>query len=160
MSESVVFAIMIIGLFGLMALGLPIVFTMAGVAIFGTLAVWGLPGLYSVVTNTYGSCTEFIYIAVPLFLLMANCLQGSGMADDMYEVIFRWAGRLRGGLAIGTVIICAIFGAMAGVSSVATVTMGTIALPSMMKRGYDKSMILGAIMAGGALGILIPPASL
>ena len=157
MDMWVLFTLLIIGLFILMGLGLPIAFTMGGLAIVATLIVWGPAGLFMVVTSTYGNATNFIYIAVPLFLLMANFLQNSGMADDMYEVIFRWAGRLRGGLAMGTVIICAIFGAMAGVSSVATVTMGLIALPSMLQRGYDKSMVLGCIMAGGALGILIPP---
>ena len=66
-------------------------------------------------------------------------------------------GWLPGGLAAGTVVICAIFAAMAGISSVATITMGLIALPSMLKRGYDKQMVVGCISAGGALGILIPP---
>jgi len=157
MDTWLLFTIMIIGIFVLMGLGFPIAFTMAGLAIFATLVYWGPSGLFMVVTSTFGNATTFIYIAVPLFLLMANFLQNSGMADDMYEVIFRWAGRLRGGLAMGTVVICAIFGAMAGISSVATVTMGLIALPSMLQRGYDKSMVLGCIMAGGALGILIPP---
>jgi tripartite ATP-independent transporter DctM subunit len=75
----------------------------------------------------------------------------------MYEIIYRWAGSVKGGLAMGTIVICAIFAAMAGISAVATVTMGLIALPSMLQRGYDKSLTLGCIMAGGALGILIPP---
>ena len=144
-------------LFLLLGLGFPIAFTMAGIAILGTIYIWGVSGLFMVVTTTFGNATNFIYIAVPLFLLMANFLQNSGMADDMYEIIYRWAGRIRGGLGIGTIVICAIFAAMAGISSVATVTMGLIALPSMLQRGYDKSLVLGSIMAGGALGILIPP---
>jgi len=144
-------------LFVLLGLGLPVAFTMVGLAIFGTLYVWGWAGLYMVVSTTFGNATNFVYIAIPLFLLMANFLQNSGLADDMYEIIYRWGGRLRGGLAMGTIIICAIFAAMAGISAVATVTMGLIALPSMLQRGYDKSMVLGSIMAGGALGILIPP---
>ncbi len=144
-------------LFILLGLGLPIAFVMGGLAICGTIYVWGWAGLYMVVTTTYSNATNFVYVAIPLFLLMANFLQQSGLADDLYEVIYRWAGRVKGGLAMGTVIICAIFASMAGISSVATVTMGTVALPSMMKRGYDKSMALGCIMAGGSLGILIPP---
>jgi tripartite ATP-independent transporter DctM subunit len=151
------FLIIIVCLFVLLGLGFPIAFTMAGLAIFGTLFVWGWSGLYMVVSTTFGNATSFIYIAIPLFLLMANFLQNSGLADDMYEIIYRWTGRLRGGLAMGTIVICAIFAAMSGISSVATVTMGLIALPSMLQRGYDKSMVLGCIMAGGALGILIPP---
>ena len=152
------FLLIIVGcLLGLMALGLPIAFTMAGVAIFGTILTWGWSGLFMVVSSTFGNSTNFIYVAIPLFLLMANFLQNSGLADDMYEIIYRWAGGVRGGLAMGTVVICAIFGAMSGISSAATVTMGLIALPSMLQRGYDKSMVLGCIIAGGALGILIPP---
>jgi tripartite ATP-independent transporter DctM subunit len=101
--------------------------------------------------------TNYIIIAVPLFVLMSNLLKHSGLAEQLYEGVYRWMGALRGGLAIGTVIICAIFAAMAGISSVATVSMGLIALPSMLKRGYQKEIAVGTISAGGALGILIPP---
>jgi len=152
-----IFSIIMVCLFLLLGVGFPVAFTMAGLAVLGTLYVWGWSGLYMVVSTTFGSATNFVYIAIPLFLLMANFLQNSGLADDMYEIIYRWAGGLRGGLAMGTIVICAIFAAMAGISAVATVTMGLIALPSMLKRGYDKSLTLGCIMAGGALGILIPP---
>jgi len=148
---------MLIGMLVLLSLGFPIAFTMSGLAIIGTIIVWGWSGLYMIVSTTFSNSSNFIYIAIPLFLLMANFLQSSGMGDDLYEIIYRWAGRIRGGLASGTVIISGIFGAMSGISSVATVTMGLIAAPSMMKRGYDRSMVLGSIMAGGTLGILIPP---
>lgn len=143
--------------FFFLLIGVPVGFALTGIAMLGTLLSWGVPGLYQIVSTTYGDATGFIFIAIPLFILMANFLERSGLADDLYEIIFVWSGNLNGGLAIGTVIICAIFGAMSGVSSVATVTMGLIALPAMFKRGYDKSMVLGSIMAGGALGILIPP---
>jgi tripartite ATP-independent transporter DctM subunit len=75
----------------------------------------------------------------------------------MYRAMHRLAGGLRGGLAIGTVGVCTIFAAMSGVSGAATVTMGVIALPEMLKRGYDKGIAVGSIAGGGALGILIPP---
>ncbi|MFH1154751.1 MAG: TRAP transporter large permease subunit [Pseudomonadota bacterium] len=143
--------------FSFLMIGVPVGFALTGVAMIGTLLSWGVPGLFQIVSTTYGDATGFIYIAIPLFILMANFLERSGLADDLYEIIYLWSGSLKGGLAIGTVIICAIFGAMSGVSSVATVTMGMIALPAMFKRGYNRSMVLGSIMAGGALGILIPP---
>ncbi|MGD9732262.1 MAG: TRAP transporter large permease subunit, partial [Desulfamplus sp.] len=143
--------------FVLLFIGVPVGFALTGVAMLGTIFSWGFGGLYQIVSTTYSDSTSFILIAIPLFILMANFLERSGLADDLYEIIYRWSGSLNGGLAIGTVIICAIFGAMAGVGSVATVTMGLIALPAMFKRGYDKSMTLGSIMAGGSLGILIPP---
>ncbi|MEW5721903.1 MAG: TRAP transporter large permease subunit, partial [Thermodesulfobacteriota bacterium] len=90
-------------------------------------------------------------------LLMGTILQESGIADEVYEMFYRWMGGLRGGLAIGTVIICTIFAAIMGISGASTITMGLIALPSMFKRGYDKDIVIGSIAAGGVLGILIPP---
>ncbi len=88
---------------------------------------------------------------------MAMTLERAGVADDLYTLMHRWMGPLAGGLAIGTVIICAIFAAMSGISGAATVSMGIIALPAMLKRGYNKTIAMGCVSAGGALGILIPP---
>lgn len=141
----------------MLAIGVPIAFALAGVAIAGTLLTWGPLGLYMIPKTAYGEVTNYLLIAVPLFVVMSNLLQHSGLAEQLYEGVYRWMGRLRGGLAMGTVVICAIFAAMAGISSVATVSMGLIALPSMLKRGYQKELAIGTISAGGALGILIPP---
>jgi len=91
---------------------------------------------------------------------MASMLQRSGVAEDMYEAVYRWAGPVKGGLAVGTVAICAVMGAMTAVSAAATITMGLIAMPSMLKRGYDKRMVVGTVAAGGALGQLIPPGTI
>jgi tripartite ATP-independent transporter DctM subunit len=137
--------------------GVPIAFALLGIATIGTLCVWGTKGLLMLFNTAYGEGTSYILLAVPLFVLMANVLKFSGMADELYEIVYRWMGQLRGGLAMGTVAICAVFAAMAGISSAATISMGLIALPSMLSRRYDKLMALGSINAGGALGILIPP---
>ena len=149
----IVFAAMIL----LLSLGVPIAFTLCGIATIGILCTWGLNGLLLLFNDAYGESSNFLLSAIPLFIFMANMLKSSGMGDDLYEVVYRWMGRLRGGLAVGTVLICALFAAMAGVSSVATVSMGLIALPSMLKRGYQKELAIGCISAAGALGILIPP---
>ncbi len=141
----------------LLVLGVPIAFTLLAIGALGTLYVWGPKGLLMLFNTAYGEGTSYILLAVPLFVLMANVLKFSGMADELYEIVYRWMGRLRGGLAMGTVAICAVFAAMAGISSAATISMGLIALPSMLSRGYDKGIALGSINAGGALGILIPP---
>jgi len=122
-----------------------------------TLTVWGPKGLYMAATTALSSSTSDILLAVPLFVFMGAMLQASGIADELYEMIHHLFGSVRGGLAIGTVGICTVFAAMAGISAVATVTMGLVALPSMLKRGYEKKLALGSIAAGGALGILIPP---
>ena len=141
----------------LLALGVPIAFALGGVASLGVMMLMGPKGLYMLFATAYGEATNYLLIAVPLYIFMANMLGSSDLADDMYHVVYSWMGRLRGGLALGTVGICALFAAMAGISSVATVSMGLIALPSMLKRGYKKDLAVGCIAAGGALGILIPP---
>jgi tripartite ATP-independent transporter DctM subunit len=84
-------------------------------------------------------------------------LEKSGIADEIFEMIYKWLGPIPGGLAIGTVFICVIFAAMVGVVGAATVTMGLIALPAMLKRGYKTTLAIGCISGGGALGFLIPP---
>jgi len=148
-------------LFGLLLLliitGLPLVFALGGVGLIIMYWQLGPKFLYVVSATAYQSWTNFILVAIPLFVFMANVLERSGVAEDLYNMMHRWMGSLRGGLAIGTVIICAIFAAMAGISGVATVTMGVIALPAMLSRGYDKQLAVGCISAGGTLGILIPP---
>lgn len=138
-------------------LGLPLVFSFGGVAIVFSLLLWGPKSLALIAITTYANVTNYILLAVPLFVFMANILEHSGIAEDLYDMMYKWMGRLSGGLAIGTVVICAIFAAMSGISGVATITMGLIALPSMMKRGYSRFLAVGCISAGGTLGILIPP---
>jgi len=100
---------------------------------------------------------SFLLIAIPMFIFMGVILERSGIADDLYKAFHNWMGPVKGGLAIGTVIICTLFAAMVGLTGPATVTMGLVALPSMLKRGYTKDISIGCIMAGGALGFLIPP---
>ena len=149
--------IITVALILLLISGLPVAFTLGGLSVLGAIYVWGPKGLYMLVNTAYAEGTNFILIAIPLFIFMANILRFSDLADDLYDMVYKWMGRVPGGLAAGTVIICAIFAAMAGISSVATVSMGLIALPSMLKRGYKKNIATGCISAGGALGILIPP---
>lgn len=140
-----------------MATGHAIAFILGALGIGFALWLWGplaLDLIYFATTNTMGS---FMLSAIPLFLFMGVVLQESGIANDLFDTIHSWAGGLRGGLGIGTVAICAIIAAMVGVTGAATVTMGIIALPAMLKRNYDKKIAVGLIMAGGALGFLIPP---
>ncbi|MBU2468368.1 MAG: TRAP transporter large permease subunit [Proteobacteria bacterium] len=141
----------------MLLLGLPVAFTLGGVAVLGVLYLWGAKGLYMIFQTAYAEGTSYLLTAVPLFIFMANILKCSDLADELYHLVHVWIGKLPGGLAAGTVVICAIFAAMAGISSVATISMGLIALPAMLKRGYSKDIATGCISAGGALGILIPP---
>ena len=149
--------ILFISLFAILLSGIPLGFGLAGVAVIFILWQLGPAGLHLIAITAFTDWTNFTLIAIPLFVLMANFLDSSGIAEDLYEMIYQWIGSIKGGLAMGTILICTIFAAMAGLSGVATVTMGLIALPSMLKRHYDKSLALGSISAGGTLGILIPP---
>jgi len=141
----------------LLVTGLPVAFSLGFAGLILMLWQLGTSSLYLIFATAFSNWNNYILLAIPLFVLMANFLKESGIADDLYEMMYRWMGPLRGGLAMGTVVICAIFAAMSGVSAAGTVTMGKIALPSMLKRGYDKRIALGAIAAAGSLGILIPP---
>jgi len=156
-SIELITVLMIVTLLLVLVLGQPLSISLGGIAMVFTLAVWGPKGLYMAATTALSAATSDILLAVPLFVFMGAMLQTSGIADDLYDMIHHLFGSVRGGLAIGTVGICTVFAAMAGISAVATVTMGLVALPSMLSRGYDKKLALGSIAAGGALGILIPP---
>jgi len=144
-------------LFLLLVVGMPVAFALAGVTVLYGLILRGPAAFYILTTHVYGSMLDEILLAIPLFFLMAHVLQHSGLADDLYGAIHQWLGGLNGGLAMGTVVICTLFAAMSGISGAATVAMGLIALPAMLKRNYDKRIAVGCIAAGGVLGILIPP---
>lgn len=147
-------------MFLLLATGHPVSFVLGGVALVFTYFLWGPKAMGAIAFAAYDNWSSNILMAAPLFLLMGTLLQDSGIADDIYDMFYSWMGGLRGGLAIGTVVICTIFAAIMGVSGASTVTMGLIALPSMFKRGYNREIVIGSIAAGGVLGILIPPSVL
>jgi len=144
-------------MFIILTTGLPVGFSLGAIALIFTYFLWGPQALMGIAYAALDNWGSNILMAVPLFLLMGALLEASGIADDVYEMFYRWMGGLRGGLAIGTVVICTIFAAIMGISGASTVTMGLIALPSMLKRGYKKDIVIGPIAAGGVLGILIPP---
>ncbi len=137
--------------------GLSLAFVLGGVSVVFLYFTWGPESFYMIAANTWGGMNSFTLVAIPLFIFMAMILERSGVANDLYEMMYLWFGGLAGGLAIGTVTICAIFSAMCGISGAAVVSMGTIALPSMLSRKYDKELALGCINSGGGWGILIPP---
>lgn len=148
-------------LFGALTLtifaGAPIALAMGFAALSVAFFLWGPASLNLVATSTMGVMQSTLLLAIPLFVLMAKFLQKSGLADDLYDLMYHLLGRIKGGLGVGSVIICTIFAAMSGVSAAATVSMGVIALPSMLSRGYSKGISMGSVMAGGALGVLMPP---
>ena len=104
--------------------------------------------------------TDYQLSAIPLFIFMAAMLERAGLINEMFTVVYKWLGGLRGGLAAATVLASTILAAMVGIVGAAVVTMGMIALPAMLSRKYDPKLALGSVMAGGTLGILIPPSIL
>ena len=147
------FFIMVVLLFS----GMPLAFALGGLALAHAYFLWGPKSMLLVAVQSWGVMTSYFLVAIPLYIFMANMLQRSGIIEDMFSVMRLWFGPLRGGLAIGTVVICTLMAAMTGVVGAAVATMGILALPAMLKRGYDKRIAVGAICAGGTLGILIPP---
>lgn len=147
-------------LFLFIMLGVPLAFVLGGLSVIFLYFHQGSIAFYLIASKMWDLMQTSALIAIPLYVFMALLLERSGVAHDLYRMMHLWWGGLRGGLAIGTVLICTIFAAMSGISGAAVVTMGTIALPQMLKRGYDKELALGAINAGGGWGILIPPSIL
>ncbi len=137
--------------------GLPVAFALGIAAVICTLLFWGAPGLYSLVYQTFDVMNSFVLVAIPLFIFMAMIVDKAGIAGDMFNAAYEWAGPARGGLAIGVVIICTILAACTGIVGGAVSAMGIIALPRMLERGYDRNIATGSILAGGTLGQLIPP---
>ena len=157
MSIELITIIMFGSLIILLAMGMPVAFALGGCAAIFTWLMWGPQALYNMPTIAFRSMTNEILIAIPMFLLMAGVLQYTGIAGEAFDMIYKWAGGIRGGLAMGTILICTVFAAITGISGAATIAMAVIAIPAMRKYGYDKKLCAGCVAAGGVLGIVIPP---
>ena len=142
---------------GMMLLGLPIAVAMAAIGILGGVLAYGLPFFNSIAPVVWGVHNDNLLTAIPLFVLMGELLLRSGIADRMFGALAAWLGRLPGGLLHTNIGCSALFAATSGSSVATAATIGTVALPSLHKRGYRMDMSLGSIAAGGTLGILIPP---
>ncbi len=145
------------GMFVCLAVGVPIAMALGGLTVAMIYGFWSPNALTMLPIKAFSSASSFEYLGIPLFIFMAAMLQRSKIADDLYDSMYRFFGGLRGGLAIGTVAICTLFAAMAGISGAATISMGMLAIPAMLARNYQKGIAIGCVAAGGSLGILIPP---
>jgi tripartite ATP-independent transporter DctM subunit len=144
----------------LLMAGLPLAFVTGGLAVV-FLFIFGTPQMLNIIpSRIFPMMTNYQLSAVPLFIFMATMLERAGVVESLYDAIYRILGGLRGGLAASTVIAATIMAAMAGVIGATEVTMGILALPAMLKRGYNAELACGSILAGGTLGILIPPSIL
>jgi C4-dicarboxylate transporter DctM subunit len=154
--------VMVVGLafmamIGMMLVGVPIAVSMAAVGIVGGIAAYGAPFMDSIAPVVWGVQNENLLTSIPLFVLLGELLLRSGIADRMYVALSAWLGRMPGGLLHTNIGSCALFAATSGSSVATAATVGTVALPSLQKRGYSMRASLGSLAAGGTLGILIPP---
>ncbi len=152
--------IMFGSLLALLMAGLPLAFVTGGLACVFLFVLGDERALNIVPSRIFPLMTNYQLSAIPLFIFMAAMLERAGIINDMFDVIYKVMGGLKGGLAAATIIASTILAAMVGVIGAAVVTMGIIALPAMLKRHYDPKIAMGSIMAGGTLGILIPPSIL
>ena len=148
--------IMVLGvMFALLLAGLPVAFSL-GVLGLGMRVIGGFSPLMAP-QAILSTLDGFILLAVPLFLLMSNILLRGGCGKDLFSAVQAWVGHWPGGLAVATIVSCGIFAAISGVSVATAATIGVVAIPEMIKRGYNKNFVYGLLAAGGTLGILIPP---
>lgn len=148
------FAGVFIGVFA----GFPLTFVLASLGIiFGLIALPVKQIVYMIPLRIFDILSVEIFAAVPLFVFMGAMIERAGIAEIAYGVMYKILGPLRGGLALATVLICTLFAAATGIIGASVITMALVAIPAMLKRGYDKQLAMGTVAASGSLGILIPP---
>jgi tripartite ATP-independent transporter DctM subunit len=148
---------MVIVLVALMMTGMPLGVVTLIVSVIMAIGFFGPKGLYLVSTNAGGLLDHYTLVAIPFFVLMASILERAGIAEDLFDAMSIFAGNLRGGVAVQTVVVAVILAAMSGVMGGEIVMLGLVALPQMFRLGYDRKLSIGLICASGALATLIPP---
>ena len=177
MDIGLISLILVFGLIFLLGIGMPLGYASAVLALlvmvmkfepgllidplsFGEGLLTGRPGtgpLYILTQKIFDLMTEYVLISVPLFIFMAALLERSGVAKEMYDSLDFWLSRVRGGIAIVTSIMAVIMAAMSGIIGGEVVLLGLIALPQMLRLGYNQNLAIGTICASGSLGTMIPP---
>ncbi|WP_136636736.1 TRAP transporter large permease [Pseudooceanicola onchidii] len=147
--------LILVCLFILLLVGVPVAFSLGGMGL-GMLMLGGFSPLMAP-QAILSTLDGFILLAVPLFLLMSNVLLKGGVGRDLFAAVQAWVGHWPGGLAVATILSCGLFAAISGSSVATAATIGTVAIPEMVSRGYDRRFVYGLLAAGGTLGILIPP---
>jgi tripartite ATP-independent transporter DctM subunit len=144
----------------LLMAGLPLAFVTGGLACVFLFLFGDAQMLNILPSRIFPLMTNYQLSAIPMFILMASILERAGIIEELYDMVYKILGGLRGGLAISTIIASTLLAAMCGVIGATEVTMGMIALPAMIRRHYHPTIACGSILAGGTLGILIPPSIL
>ncbi|WP_439530731.1 TRAP transporter large permease [Pannonibacter sp.] len=149
--------VMFIALIGLLITGMPLAFVTLLVALIFALGWFGPMAVPLITSRVYSFVSSFVFVSVPMFVLMAAILDRSGIARDLFDAMRLLGGRIRGGIAVQTIFVAVILAAMSGIIGGEVVLLGLVALPQMLRLGYDKHLAIGVVCAGGALGTMIPP---
>jgi C4-dicarboxylate transporter DctM subunit len=157
MSVGIIAIVLIVVLIILLGLGTPIAFCLGFLGTVGIVGFLDMAVLYQIAEIAADSGTSLFLITLPLFILMAEVVQFSGLGDDIYTAAHNWLSWLPGGLAISSIATCTGFAAISGSSPATAATVGLVSIPEMLKRGYNRKLAVGSIAVGGTLGILIPP---
>ncbi len=156
--ELGIFAVlMLIAIIVAVMLGIPVSFAMGGFSLLFALGFLGESFARLFPHTVFGMMTAYPFVAVPLFIFMGAMLERAGIAEKLYGSLYLLLGPLKGGLAIATVAMATLFGACTGIVGAGVITIGLLALPSMLSRGYGKGFASGAVLVGGGLGVIIPP---
>jgi tripartite ATP-independent transporter DctM subunit len=144
----------------LLFVGIPVAYSLFAVSlVFGFLR-FGDKAIFQLLSKVQDVAGNYILAAVPLFVFMGCMLERAGIAERLFDVFHIWTRRLPGGLAVGTILLGVVFAAASGVVGATETVIGLLAIPIMMKYGYDKSLISGTVCAGGSLGTVVPPSVL
>lgn len=141
----------------LLLTGMPLAFVTLLVALIFALLGYGPMAVGLITSRIYTFVNNFIFVSVPMFVLMAAMLDRSGVARDLFDAMKLIGGRIRGGVAVQTIFVSVILAAMSGIIGGEIVLLGLLALPQMLRLGYDKNLAIGVVCAGGSLGAMIPP---
>ncbi|ODP97993.1 C4-dicarboxylate ABC transporter permease [Salinivibrio kushneri] len=149
--------LMLVMLIGLLLTGMQLAFVSGFVAIFFTLFWFGPEAMPLIASRTYSFASGYVFLAVPMFVLMAALLDRSGIAKDLFDAMKSLGRKVRGGVAVQTILVAVLLASMSGVIGGETVLLGILALPQMLRLGYDRKLAIGTTCAGGALGTMLPP---
>jgi len=141
----------------LIFLGFPVAFAMMLAACGFGLLRFGETLVHQLVSRIDDVATNYVLGAIPLFIFMGSILERAGIAERLFDALYMWTRRLPGGLAIAALLMCTIFAAASGVVGATETLVGMLAIPAMLKRGYDNRLVAGTICGGGSLGTIIPP---
>jgi tripartite ATP-independent transporter DctM subunit len=157
MSIELITLLMVGSLLLLLIIGMPMAFALGFVAVAFAWAFFGWNALQLITSRIYGFVSVYVLLSVPMFLLMAAIMDRSGVARDLYDAMSVWAGGLPGGVGLMTLIAAVFMAATTGIIGGEIILLGLVALPQMLRLGYDKNLAIGIICAGGSLGTMIPP---